>query len=85
MNLNLNTINEEKQQHLTVKDKTVSKDREISPRGPIVSILKKPQMGKDQFQIKGSRNTKGFVATLEKMNKYQRAGHILEKLRNDTE
>ena len=57
----------------------------VSDRGPIVSILKKPQMGKGPFQTNPGRNQKGIVATLEKMNKYQRAGHILEKLRNDTE
>ena len=57
----------------------------ISDRGPIVSILKKPLMGKGPFQANTGRNQNGFVAMQEKMNKYQRAGHILEKLRNDTE
>ena len=56
----------------------------VSDRGP-VSILKKPQMGKGPFQTLQGRNQKGFAAALEKMNKFQRAGHILEKLRNDTE
>ena len=42
-------------------------------------------MGKGPFQTNPGRHPKGIVATLEKMNKYQRAGHILEKLRNDTE
>ena len=60
-----------------------------SDRGPIVSILKKPQQGKAPFlsgnRQKGSADKFGFVATLDKMTKYQRACHDLEKLKNATE
>ena len=56
-----------------------------SDRAPIISILKKPLQGKIANSNNPELRHKGYMETLHKMNKFQRAGHILEKMKNDND